>query len=174
MITVGALTNCGKQNLVDPIRYEVTQDPAGVTENFKMNNPAKYTIQFPSSFQGCLTIGFEGNFFNKNNPVDSTYLIYNNCSPTYCYDFGTTLINTTQTSVLGVFNYGQDTFLLTQRIEFTRDNELVGIFYHNDEAGSRGKLFWKDGGIFKDALDAGYKKGKLSQVIEIIRTIREI
>jgi len=147
--------------------YELKQNPAWETENFKNN----YTIQFPPGYTGNGMIGFEGNIFDKRNEEKAIYFSYGFCSPTFCYDFGDTLKNTAQETFTGIF-YGIDTLLLTQRINFTLSRTLTGIFYHSDDTVSYGKLFWKDGGVIKEALDVNYRKEYLQQVTEIIGSIR--
>jgi hypothetical protein len=119
------------------------------------------------------TTGFEGNIFVKYNANDSVHFSYSFCSSIFCYDFGDILENIAQKMFRGIFLYGHDTVQLTQRANFTKDQALAGIFYHNEETISFGKLFWKDGGVFKEALDVWYRKNDLQRVIEIIGTIQE-
>lgn len=146
--------------------YELKQNPAWETEKFKNN----YTIQFPSGFTGGIN-GFEGNIFDKRNTNDSIYFSYSFCSPIFCYDFGDTLENAAQTTIQGIFNFGKDTIQLSQRINFTKNNQIIGICFYDKKPVSHGKLFWKDEGVYKEALNVRYKKEYQQIVIEIIGTI---
>ncbi|TAN01842.1 MAG: hypothetical protein EPN39_01210 [Chitinophagaceae bacterium] len=162
------LVACHKENQGVKNVYEVKQHAAWNAEKFKDG----YTIQFPSGFTGGVT-GFEGNIFYKSNTNDSVYFSYAFCSPTFCYDFGDTLKNTTETSIQGIFNFGKDTVSLAQRMNFTKNNQIEGIYFYDKEPFSHGKLYWKDGGVYKEALNAQYKKEHQQSVIEIMGTIQK-
>jgi hypothetical protein len=159
-------TSCqkGKQSIENT--YQIKQNSTWETEKFKTD----YTIQFPAGFTGGVN-GFEGNVFMKNNSTDSTSFTYNYCDSLHCNDFGDTLKTTTNTVIQGLFNFKRDTIQLDQRVNFTKENEIVAIYYHNENSISRGKLFWKDDGVFKEALDVKYRKENNDQVIEIIGSI---
>jgi hypothetical protein len=160
------LASCHKGNQSIENAFPIKQNPAWETEKFKTD----YTIQFPTGFVGGVN-GFEGNIFWKSNSADSTSFTYNYCNSLHCNDFGDTLKTTTNTAIQGVFNFKRDTIQLDQRVNFTKDNGIVGIYYHNEDSISYGKLFWKDDGFFKEALDVKYRKENNMRVIEIVGTI---
>ena len=47
-----------------------------------------------------------------------------------------------------------------------------GLYYSNADI-SRGRLYWKDGNVFKDALEIDFNLSELSTVNKIIQTIKE-
>jgi hypothetical protein len=49
---------------------------------------------------------------------------------------------------------------------------LQGVFYYNNMDISFGRLFWKDGGHFKEAMDARFRIANLGETIDIIRSIK--
>jgi hypothetical protein len=168
------LVGCKKENTKGADCFEINPVSTGNPEDFKIINPIKYSIEFPTSFMGGLQRGFEGNLFHKYHLADSIDIRYNNCSGLYCYDFGSVLSDINQLSIQANMVYGQPPILLDNRIEFRKNNVLIGIFYHSNGATSWGKLFWKDSGEFKDALNAKFKRADLMRIVDIIRTIREM
>lgn len=150
-------------------RYETGPNPAWAIEQFKKY----YNIQFPQGYTGAMAT-FEGNTFDKRHIPDSSFFwyFYSN-GGTYFNDFRDTLINTNLSQILVQFTSGStpNPIWLTERIEFTRNGELAGIFYHDMGSFLHGRLFWKDNGFFKQALEVMCRSRNLPQAIEIIRTI---
>lgn len=162
------ITGCHKgSGSAVPDSRELSQHPGWTAEKFKND----YTIQFPSRFEGSVK-GFEGNVFAKQDVADSLYFSYAFCSPTFCSDFGDTLSGADRTTITGVFPYAQAGILLTHRTNFTDSGTLTAIFYYDEASLSDGKLFWKDGDVFKEALNVRYAKAALPEVLEILGTIR--
>ena len=159
------LAGCSKGDVGRITVYELEQNPGWSSESFKAN----YTIQFPSGFTGSMG-GFEGNIFDKFNTTNSTRLWYFYSNSLFCSDFRDTLMNINQPFIQVMFN-GQ-VLTLSDRIEFTSNHELTGIFYHTNAQQINGRLFWKDDGVFKEAADANYPVGDEQQMIRILRSIR--
>ncbi|MEO8403042.1 MAG: hypothetical protein ABI480_00550 [Chitinophagaceae bacterium] len=159
------IASCSKGDVGRITVYELEQNPGWSTESFKTN----YTIQFPSGFTGSMT-GFEGNVFDKANADLSTHLWYGYSNSLICFDFRDTLPNINQPFIQVMFN-GQ-VLTLSDRIEFTSNHELIGIFYHTDAQQINGRLFWKDDGVFKEAADANYLVGDEQQMIRILRSVQ--
>ena len=147
--------------------YEIGQHPMWPKEPFKRD----YTIQFPETYKGGL-VGFEGNIFNKLKQIDSTRFWYAYGDALRFYDFNDTLFNTGQSSITAVFYNGNLVLELPETIKFTQNGQLIGLLYHNSDAQSYGRIFWKDDGYFKESADIKFKPQNLSEVIEVIRTIQ--
>jgi hypothetical protein len=73
----------------------------------------------------------------------------------------------------GIFNSGKDTIPLNSRLNFTESNHIIGIYFYDKGPFVHGKLFWKDGDVYKEALNVEYKKEWQALVIEIIETIQK-
>jgi hypothetical protein len=168
---VSVLVSCEKKHeekVTDTQSYELQQQPIWAVEKFKTD----YTIQFPSGYTGGIN-GFEGNIFNKMNAAIGTRVSYAYCNSLVCYDFHDVLSNPLQASILYVINQNSSPELLRHRVEFTLNNQLTGVLYHNNEAELKGVLFWKNGGFFKEAAFIDCQFQNLPQVIDILRTIKE-
>jgi hypothetical protein len=151
-----------------PQSYEVMQHPVWTAEDFK----SQYTIQFPSGYTGKMQ-GFEGNTFHKKDAAGTTQIGYFYSNNTYCSDFRDILTDPIQPSILSIFVYNQVPVLLSHRVEFTSNNQLTGVLYHDNGALLKGILFWKDDGIFKEAATVQSTTQNLPEVINILRTIRK-
>jgi hypothetical protein len=158
---------------------QVAQNASWTTEAFKNNganvNPPLYSIQFPSGYMGYgFTWGFEGMTFDKIRndntvrfssfyPTGLLMLMWGKNLPTPEPDFIT--INSALSS-------GQNVFL-NKKIKFCEtNNSEIGIYYYNDSY-AYGRLFWKDNGTFKEALDVVYNFPRQQEVLDIIKTIHK-
>ena len=158
------LFSCSKNS--EDTEYEIGQNPFWQKEQFKRD----YTIQFPATYTGGLIVGFEGNIFNKVNATDSIKFWYSYGNGLYFYDFKDTLFNTDQSSITAVFN--GNSVVLSKRIKFTQNGQLIGLLYLNSDAQSYARIFWKDNGYFKESADIKFKQQHLMEVIEVVRTIQ--
>jgi len=163
------LTSCEKndERPAAPQSYEVMQNPAWTAESFKSN----YTIQFPAGYTGKMQ-GFEGNTFHKKDAGGTTQIGYFYSNGVYCADFRDTLTNPLQAAILSILVYNQSPVLLSHRVEFTSNNQLTGVLYHDNAASLKGVLFWKDEGYFKEAATVESTMQNLPEVINIFKTIK--
>lgn len=161
------LFSCSKNSEVEDREYEIGQNPLWAKEPFKRD----YTIQFPDTYKGGM-VGWEGNIFSKLKQIDSTRVWYSYLTSLYANDFRDTLFNTEQSSITAVFYNGNLVLVLPKKIKFTQNGQLTGLLYHNSDAQSYGRIFWKDNGFFKESADIKFKPQNLSEVIEVVRTIQ--
>jgi hypothetical protein len=166
IICIVVIAGCKKDN-TQLISFELAQQAGWTTESFKTN----YTIQFPAGYTGQM-IGFEGNTFHKAKTGDTTLFWYVYSNDLYCSDFRDTLADPETVSITVSIYPGSVPTLLSHRVALTRNNDLVGIFYYNDGNVSLGRLFWKDNGVFKEAMDVRFRPDQLSETIDIMRTIQ--
>lgn len=163
------LSSCQKkqEKITTPQSFEVMEHSSWPAEAFKHN----YTIQFPPGYKGSM-VGFEGNILNKVNATHTTSVGYAYCNGLYCSDFRDTLFTPSFTSILTIPGYNQTPVLLSSKIEFTKNNQLIGVLYHNNDATTMGVLFWKDDNFFKEAASILCVNQDLPEVIDILRTIK--
>jgi hypothetical protein len=162
------LTTCHKNDLIEnPSCYNLANFDNWETINFKTN----YTIQVPINFIGPGMQGFEGNTFSKssaNNRIQLSYFYANSLS---CFDFGDTLTSEIPNSILVINDLSQ--LITLNNIEsFCKNGELMGYLYYSNNNFSRGRLFWKDGNVFKQALEINFYLSELNTVNNIIETIK--
>jgi hypothetical protein len=166
-----SLIACKKEKTSEelPLSYEVGQNPNWNTEPFKY----KYSIQFPAGYTGGM-FSFEGNTFDKRFPGDTIMVFYafSNWPGIGFKDFNDTLFNPLEPSVI-LNLWGGGPILLNHRIEFTKQGELVGILYYNTDSLCYGKLFWKENGLFREALHLVFRPNLLIEMASIIRTIKK-
>jgi hypothetical protein len=140
----------------------------GWTEiDFKSN----YTIQVPKTYLGYGMDGFEGNTFSKSSPDGKIQLSYLYCNSLSCFDFGNSLEFPIPTSIQIQNNYSE-IVTLNQIEYFQQNSQTTGIFYFSKRDTANGRLYWKDNGTFKDALEVEFNIAKLETVDKIIGTIR--
>ena len=145
----------------------LSQNSNWTISDFKNN----YTIQFPANYFGGKD-GFEGNIFYKERNDSSIVFSYDYCSPLFCYDFGDTLYQPFPNSInIKVYD---STITLSKQVAFCDSNSLqIAILYYNDEDKSHARLYWKDNGLYRQALEIAFDYSELQEVLDIIKTIKE-
>lgn len=132
-----------------------------------------YTIQFPADYIGAGKQGFEGNVFSKKKEDNSIAFSYSYCTELGCHDFGDTLSPSFPNSInIGILD---SSFILNKRVSFADSNSLETaiLYYNNEDNNSHARLFWKDNGTFKQALEITFSYSGLQEVFDIVRTIKE-
>jgi hypothetical protein len=132
---------------------------------------ANYTIQVPDGFEGTGMSGFEGNTFSKYSADYTINLYYGYCSDLFCSDFGDSLGNSVPKSVQVRISSGA-LITLDKREFFYQNSETVGILYYSGNDISRGRLFWKDSGTLKAALEIDFNLSEIETVNKIIGSIK--
>ena len=145
----------------------LSQNPSWVTSDFKNN----YIIQFPVNYLGEGKIGFEGNIFRKVRNDSSVVFNYAYCSPLFCTDFGDALVEPLPNSVNIKIN--GSTINLNQKTTFCDGNIQTAILYYSKDDNAYARLYWKDDGAYKQALEISYNQSRLQEVLDIIKTIKE-
>jgi hypothetical protein len=163
------LIDCKKNdNVGDTNYFELTSDDGWRTISFKTN----YTIQVPSGFTGGILVGFEGNSFFVSSEDNKTQLSFGYSNSLAILDFGDTLKDPIPTSIQIANNFSK--LITLNQIEYLRQNtETIGILSYLKSDTSYGRLYWKDKGKLKDALEIEYNITKLDTVNKIIETIKE-
>lgn len=137
------------------------------TEKFKY----EYTIQFPDSYSGGYIQGFEGATFEKTRKDNRAIFSYNFTNGLQTFDFGDTLANENVDSIS--VTDGDIVVFLPNRLEIIQDDDTTGFLFFNEVWSiSRGELYWKDGGVFKDALTIYFANDLKEEMIQILNTIR--
>lgn len=144
----------------------LSQNSQWMVSDFKAN----YTIQVPANYSTPLYVGFEGKVFITKRNDNTSQIAYAYCSSLQCTDFGEKLSSPSPTSIALDFN--GSTITLDQKANFCNGDEHVGILYYNNDNNSFGRLFWKDKGEFKQALELSYDHSLQQEMIGIIRTIK--
>lgn len=158
-----------KKDKIEPIKeniIEMVANPNFSKENFKTD----FTIQFPANYDGVGMVGFEGNMFSKARVDDKIALDYSFCSPLYCNDFGSDLVNSNSTQISITDKNGQQ-ILLTNRLNFGRNNSIEWIYFYNQSAQTIGKLYGKQGNVYQEALSINYENTLQNEVVDILKTI---
>ena len=161
------LFSCKKDNAILPDSTELQQQEGWSTEPFK----SEYTIQFPDYYTGGYIQGFEGGSFSKVRDNSAVSMSYGFSDGLQMYDFGDTLTDESATSI--DVPQGDILMFLNQRTDFTYHGSVEGILFHNDAQNiRRGELYWKDNGLFRDALTIYYDADLEGEVICILKTIQ--
>jgi hypothetical protein len=148
---------------------DVEQNTDWTAEKFK----ADYTIQFPGYYSGGFIQGFEGGTFKKTRDNKEAVFSYEFSNGLQTFDFGETLADEATDSI--AVEDGDILMFLPNRIDFTKDGEIVGILFYNTLSPiRRAELYWKDGGVFKDALMINYNEKWHDEMIAIVKTIQHI
>ena len=159
------ITSCKKEVINDDCLM-LSQNSGWVKSDFKNN----YTIQFPSNYFGEGKVGFEGNIFRKIRNDSSVIFSYNYCTPLFCTDFGDTLSQPFPGSTDIKIN---DSIInLNQKINLCDSNMQTAILYYNNDK-SNARLYWKDNGVYKQALEIVYNYSRHQEVLDIIKTIKK-
>lgn len=162
------LINCRKNDESDFVNdLNLTTIPGWRTIDFKTN----YTIQVPEGFLGLGMTGFEGNTFYKSSADRKFVIFYGYSNSLFCSDFGDTLPNPVPRSVQAR-NFSSQLLTLDHSENFYQDSQIIGVLYYLNADHSWGRLFWKDGDIFKDALEIDFNLTELETVNKIIQSIK--
>lgn len=166
-LCVGLFASCKK----DPAIYEsaeLKQQSGWTSEKFK----SAYTIQFPENYSGGFLPGDEGGFFEKKRDSSGVIMTYYFAEGgLLTVDFGDTLADENLSAISRI--QGDSVVLLDTRFNFTSNGEVAGILYFNNIGETyEGELYWKDGGVFKDALTIYYNAAFRDEVINILATIQ--
>lgn len=174
LITIILITNCKKDNSIENAACNnMTTIDSWTTISFKTN----YTIQVPSGFEGIGMAGFEGNTFFKLSSDTTIILEYGYCNDLFCNDFGDTLQTNLPLSIK-VKDNSNNLITLDKIQRFCQNAETVGVLYYSNDNISNRNLYWnsrlylKDNGLFKQAMQIKFPASGLETVNEIIETIK--
>lgn len=157
--------SCKKEVVIISDSNELQQQPAWKSEKLK----ADYTIQFPGYYNGGYVQGFEGGSFDKLRDDTRLHYTYSYSNGLQYSDFGDTLPDESIDSI----SVGDLLLVLPYRISLTENGDTVGILFYNDVGSvSTGVLYWKDAGVFKNALRISYANELKEEMLTILKTIR--
>jgi len=159
---------------------QIAQNSNWAVETFKNGSvaasPPWYTIQFPSEYSGPgIVYGLEGVSFSKDRGNDNSVRFR------YLYPTGLSFLpwgsqlQQPEPSALIINSLlsGGQTITLDKKLNFCGNDSLkIGIYYYNSTV-AYGRLYWKDNGSFKEALDVLYNFSRQQEVIDIIKTIKK-
>ena len=143
----------------------------------KINFKANYTIQVPPGFNGLGMAGFEGNTFSKFSDDTTIILESGYCNDLFCNDFGDTLQITIPSSIK-IKDNSNNLITLDKIQRFCQNEETVGVLFYSNDSFSKSKLYfnsrlyWKDNGLFKQAMQIKFPPSGLETVNKIIETIK--
>ncbi len=163
------LTSCRKDDRNDNTTCNnLATFPGWTTIDFKTN----YTIQVPEGFEGVGMTGFEGYTFFKNSKDNKITLSYFYCGPLSCADFGDALSDSIPKSLQITGDF--DALITLNKIEyFCQNSETLGILYYSNNSDiTKGRLYWKDNGKLKQALELQFYLSEIETVREIIASIK--
>ncbi len=139
------------------------------TINFKTH----YTIQVPDGFEGLGMTGFEGNIFEKYSTDNKIILSYDYPNGgTFFYDFGDTLPNPHPNYIM-IKDYSNNLVTLNHIEMFNHNLDTIGILYYSKDSICNGRLYWRDNGYVKQALDLKFILSEFNVVEQIINSIKE-
>jgi hypothetical protein len=174
LIPIISITCCKKDNSIENSSCNnLTTIDSWTTISFKTN----YTIQVPSGFEGSGMAGFEGNTFLKFSNDTTIILTYEYCNELFCNDFGNTLPTAIPASIK-VKDNSENLITLDKIQRFCQNTETIGVLYYSNDTISISKLYWnsrlywKDNGLFKQAMQIKFPASGLETVKEIIETIK--
>lgn len=160
--------SCRKNNGGETVNdFTLTTIPGWPTIDFKTN----YTIQLPVGFSGGVQPGFEGNTFNAVTQDEKIKVYFEYSNSLFAVDFADTLKTPIPTRIQIVNNFSQ-LIILDQIAYFKQGSENIGILYYSKSEPSRGRLFWKDKGVLKDALEIDFNLSELETVNKIIQSVK--
>jgi hypothetical protein len=131
---------------------------------------ADYTIQVPAHYSTPLYVGFEGKVFITKRNDNTAQIAFAYCGSLQCTDFGDKLASPAPASI--DLNINGTTVTLNQKANFCDGDNHVGILYYNHDNNSLARLYWKDKGEFKQALELSYDHSLYQEMIDIIKTIK--
>ena len=163
------LTSCKKDDKKDnTICNNLTTFPGWTTIDFKTN----YTIQVPEGFEGVGMTGFEGYSFFKNSKDNKISLSYFYCGSLSCMDFGDALPDSIPKSIQIMSDFDM-LFTLNKTECFCQNSATIGILYYSNNSDiTKGRLYWKDNGTLKQALELQFYLSEIETVKEIIESIK--
>jgi hypothetical protein len=174
LVLLAFLMSCQKDNSIENAECNnLTTIDSWTTINFKTN----YTIQVPSGFKGLGMNGFEGNTFSKFSNDTSIILTYGYSNGLFCFDFGDTL-QTIMPASIKVKDNSENLITLDKVQRFCQNTETIGVLYYSEDSISNsklywnGRLYWKDNGLFKQAMEIKFPASELETAKEIIETIK--
>jgi hypothetical protein len=130
-----------------------------------------YTIQVPTGFVGAGLEGFEGKSFTKSSADNTIQLNGGYSNSLSILDFGDTLPNPVPASIQVVNNSAQ--LITLDHIEnFYQDSQTIGVLFYSNAGISRGRLYWKDDNVFKQALEIDFNLSELNTLNKIIQSIK--
>jgi hypothetical protein len=145
----------------------LSQNPDWTTSDFKSN----YTIQLPANYTGNGRVRFEGFIYDKKRDDNSIIFSYSYCFAVFCADFGESLSEPFPGSINITAN--NSTITLDQKTTFCSDNVQAAVLYYNNDNDSHARLYWKENGVYKQALEISYNHARHQEVLDIIKTIKE-
>lgn len=158
---------CKKDEAIISDSTELQQQPDWTAEKFK----SEYTIQFPGYYAGGYIQGFEGGWFDKVRDDSRVAMSYMFSNGLQTFDFGDTLADENATGIM--LQQGDLLWNLNERLDFTSNGAIAGILFYRTMDGTHpAELYWKDNGLFRDALTIQYDSELQDEVISIIRTIQ--
>ncbi|OQP58746.1 hypothetical protein [Niastella populi] len=142
-----------------------SQNAGWTTTDLKSN----YTIQFPDNYSVTKQQGYEGIVYDVKRDDNSVRFSYIYCNSMECYGFGGL-----PASFPDFINYGSagSSIKLDQKATFCNGNLLTGVLYFTSDNDAYARLYWKDNGAYKHALDVSYNRSRHQEVIDIVKTIR--
>lgn len=155
------------------------------TVDFKSDVNLEYTVQVPVKYTGNGILpnaeGFTFLLYDKEENINSIsdyniYMFYDYCKLTTCPFYGRILDNYIPDFVPFSKNYN---IILNQKIEVCNALDTYGYFYHSEGQEYQGKLFIGEyfmniNGEFVESVSFIYKKEKLKEVLNIIKSIKRI
>ncbi len=174
LILIISITCCKKENCIENAECNnLTTMDSWTTISFKTN----YTIQVPNGFKGSGMAGFEGNTFFKFSNDTTIILEYGYCNELFCNDFGDTLPAILPVSIKVKDNLN-NLIALDKTQRFCQNSETIGVLYYSNDTISNsklywnGRLYWKDNGLFKQAMQIKFPASELETAKEIMETIK--
>jgi len=168
ILTFFLLASC-KRN--EEVKYDnclsLTTIAGWSTIDFKTD----YTIQVPVEFKGGGLQGFEGQSFSKTSADDRIILESGYSNSLYTFDFGDILQSPAPKSIQ-VLNNHSKLITLDKTELFCKNSDIIGIFYYSNIDISKGRLFWKDTNLYRQALEVDFYLSELETVNKIIETIK--
>lgn len=166
------IASCKKDDSIKPNTIEISPHPTWTSEKLKSGyNSSEYVIQFPANYEDTGLFVFEGPTFSKNREDDKVLFYYSFCGPLYCTLYGDTLAEQRFETISLKFNNEEIT--LGTQTTFSLNDEIVGIFYFNEEDEAIGKYYMKIGDKFLAAFFVEFDYTEYNEVENIIKTILE-
>lgn len=130
---------------------------------------SNYSIQFPGNYSATKQQGYEGMVYDVKRDDNSVRFNYIYCNSMECYGF-----DGLPGSLPEFIDYGLSGSMirLDQKVTFCNGNTLTGVLYFTSDNDAHARLYWKDNGAYKQALDVSYNRSRHQEVIDIIKTIK--
>lgn len=126
-----------------------------------------YSISFPAQYTGRGLFKTLSIHFDKESPSGVKYYFFN---PGFInYDFF--LDSIPNPSVHSVIFRD---LTLTEKVDFCQKNKHEMVFFHNNDGPfSKGVLYMKVEGVYREGLEVDFDIVLLSEVVEVLKTIRK-